>query len=73
VAIILATQEAERSGLQFEASTGKQFARPYLRKAHYNKGAGGVAEGVGPEFKSQYCKKKKKTKNWNRHFSVVNK
>jgi hypothetical protein len=22
--------------------------------------AGGVAEGVGPEFKPQYCKKKKK-------------
>jgi hypothetical protein len=24
--------------------------------------AGGMAQGVGPEFKSQYCKKKNKTK-----------
>jgi hypothetical protein len=29
--------------------------RPY-----HNKRAGGVAKGVGPEFKSQYCQKKKK-------------
>jgi hypothetical protein len=31
--------------------------RPYLKKTHYKKRAGGVAQGVGPEFKSQYCKK----------------
>jgi hypothetical protein len=29
----------------------------------HNKKAGGVAQGVGPEFKPQYCKKKKKS-NW---------
>jgi hypothetical protein len=31
-------------------------------RAHLNKkvGCGGVAQGVGPEFKPQYCKKKKK-------------
>jgi hypothetical protein len=27
------------------------------------KGAGGVAQGVGPEFKPQYLKKEKKKKN----------
>jgi hypothetical protein len=31
-----------------------------LRKPFTKKRAGGVAQGVGPEFKPQYCKKKKK-------------
>jgi hypothetical protein len=35
--------------------------RPYLEKNPSQKRAGGVAQGVGPEFKPQYCKKKKKT------------
>jgi hypothetical protein len=30
------------------------------RKYPSQKSAGGVAQGEGPEFKSQYCKKKKK-------------
>jgi hypothetical protein len=36
--------------------------KPYLQKL---KRAGRVAQGVGPEFKSQYCKKKtnKKTQS----------
>jgi hypothetical protein len=38
------------------------FMRPYLKKKHHKKRAGGVAQGVGPEFKPQYCIKKKK--NW---------
>jgi hypothetical protein len=39
--------------------------RPYLKKKLSQKkrigggGAGGVAQGVDPEFKLQYCKKKK--------------
>jgi hypothetical protein len=37
--------------------------RPYLEKTLHKKkkkkNAGGVAQGVGPEFKSQYRKKKK--------------
>jgi hypothetical protein len=32
--------------------------RPCLNNTHHKK-AGGVAQGVGPEFKPQYCKKKK--------------
>jgi hypothetical protein len=31
--------------------------RPYLEKTLQRKRAGGVAEGVGPELKPQYCKK----------------
>jgi hypothetical protein len=34
--------------------------RPYLEKIHHNKRAGGAAQGVDPEFKPQYHKKKKK-------------
>jgi hypothetical protein len=33
--------------------------RPYLEKPPHKNGAGGVAQGVGPEFKPQHCKKKK--------------
>jgi hypothetical protein len=32
--------------------------RPYLEKTHHKKRAGEVAQGVGPEFKPQYYKKK---------------
>jgi hypothetical protein len=34
--------------------TGKQLARPYLKKKkknHHKKNSGEVAQGVGPEFK----------------------
>jgi hypothetical protein len=31
--------------------------RPYLKKTHHKKMAGGVTQGVGPEFKYQYHKK----------------
>jgi hypothetical protein len=41
--------------LQFKASLGKQFQRSYLEKNPSQKRAGGVAQGVGPEFKPQ-CK-----------------
>jgi hypothetical protein len=50
-------------GSRFKASRGKQFTRPYLEKNHHKKGAGGVAQGVGPEFKPQYHKKTKQNKN----------
>jgi hypothetical protein len=32
--------------------------RPYLKKIHHKKRAGGVAQDAGPEFKPQYCKKR---------------
>jgi hypothetical protein len=31
--------------------------RPYLEKKQSQKRTGGMAQGVGPEFKPQYCKK----------------
>jgi hypothetical protein len=37
--------------------------RSYLeKKKHTKKRVGGVAQGVSPEFKPQYCKKKKERK-----------
>jgi hypothetical protein len=43
---------------QFEASLGKQFTKPYLKKKKKNlytkKGAGRVAQDAGPELKPQY-------------------
>jgi hypothetical protein len=35
-----------------------------LKKTHHKKRADGVTQGVGPEFKPQCCKKKKKKRNW---------
>jgi hypothetical protein len=37
---------------------GKQFKRPYLEKNPSQKWADGLAQGVGPEFKPQYHKKR---------------
>jgi hypothetical protein len=34
--------------------------RPYLKRKPSQKRACGVAQGVGPEFKPQHCKKEKK-------------
>jgi hypothetical protein len=36
--------------------------RPYVKGNPSQKRTGGVAQSVGPEFKPQYCKKKKKEK-----------
>jgi hypothetical protein len=36
--------------------------RPYLEKNPLQKRAGGLAQGVGPKFKPQYHKKRKKNK-----------
>jgi hypothetical protein len=37
--------------------------RPYLGRNPSQERAGGVAQDVGPEFKPQHCKKKKKKRN----------
>jgi hypothetical protein len=34
--------------------------RPYLKNTQHTKRAGGVAQGIGPEFKPQYRKKMKR-------------
>jgi hypothetical protein len=33
--------------------------RPYLKKSHHKKRVGGMTQGIDPEFKPQYCKRKK--------------
>jgi hypothetical protein len=39
--------------------------RTYLEKTLHKKRAGGVTQGIGPEFKPQYHKKKKENKTEN--------
>jgi hypothetical protein len=56
-----AARDQEDCGLKPTQANGT--CRPYLEKPHdKKKRAGGVAQGVGPEFKPQYHKKKKKKK-----------
>jgi hypothetical protein len=40
----------------------KTVCKTLLKKTHRKNWAGGVAQGVGPESKPQYCKKKKNPK-----------
>jgi hypothetical protein len=47
---------------RFKASLGKEFHETLSQKTLHKNRAGGVAQGEGPEFKSQYRKKKKKRK-----------
>jgi hypothetical protein len=62
--IILATQEAEIRRIVIQTLPQRnRFTSPSLEKNLHKKRAGGVAQGVGPEFKPQYHKKKKKEKN----------
>jgi hypothetical protein len=49
-------------GSLFEASPGKYFVRLHLEKNPSQERAGEIAQGVGPEFKPQYYKKKKTKK-----------
>jgi hypothetical protein len=65
--IILATQEAEiREDHNLKPAWANSSRDPYLKKKKKKKitkkEAGGMFQGVGPEFKPQYCKKKKKRK-----------
>jgi hypothetical protein len=61
--VIPATQEAESGGSWFKASLAKQFKKPYIKrkkKKIIKKRDGGVAQGIGPEFKPQYPLPRKK-------------
>jgi hypothetical protein len=43
--------------------------KPYLKKTHHKqKRAGGVAQGIGLDFKPQYRKKKKKKNTNNKSY-----
>jgi hypothetical protein len=59
--LLLRKQRSE--GLQFKASSRQIVCEPLSKKKKKNplqKRAGGVAQGVGPEFKPQNCKKNQK-------------
>jgi hypothetical protein len=57
--VILATQEAEIRRIVVQGQPRQIVCETLSRKYPTQKRAGGVAQGGGPEFKPQYCKKKK--------------
>jgi hypothetical protein len=58
--VILATQEADIRRIKVQGQPRHVVCKTLSRKNSSQKRAGGVAQGVGPEFKHQYCKKKKR-------------
>jgi hypothetical protein len=61
-ALILTTQEAEIWKIVIWSQPGQIVCEILSRKNPSQKRAGGVAQGVGPKFKPQNRKKKKKKK-----------
>jgi hypothetical protein len=57
--VILATQEAEIRRITVRSQPRQIVHEIYLKKILNKNRDGGVAQGVGPEFKPQYHKKKK--------------
>jgi hypothetical protein len=60
--VILATQEAENRRIAIPKNSRQIDCETLSQKNPSQKRVGGVAPGVGPEFKLQYHKKKKKEK-----------
>jgi hypothetical protein len=56
--VILATQQAEIKRITDQNQPGQIVCKILSQKSPSQKRASGVAQGVGPEFKSQYRKKK---------------
>jgi hypothetical protein len=72
--VILATQEAEIRRIAVRNQPGQIFHEILSRKKKSQKRTGGVAQGVCPEFKSQYCKKKKKERkeeHWRKNCALL--
>jgi hypothetical protein len=59
--VILVTQKASIRRIMVQTQPGQIVCGPYLEKTHHKKRAGEVAQDIGPEFKPQHCKKKKKS------------
>jgi hypothetical protein len=59
--VILASQETEISRIHSSKPARTNTSQDPMLKILNTKRAGGVAQGVDPEFKPQYRKKKKKT------------
>jgi hypothetical protein len=60
---IIATQEAEIRRIAVQSQPWQIVHETLSWKTHHKKRAGGVAQGVGPEFTSTTKKKKKKKKS----------
>jgi hypothetical protein len=58
--IILATEEAEIRKIAAQSQPGQIVQETPSQKKTITKKAGGVAQGIGLEFKLQYHKKKKR-------------
>jgi hypothetical protein len=65
--VILATQEAESRRTVVQSQSAHIVPKTLSRKNPSQERVGGVAQGVGPEFKSQNYKKKKTPKNRIQH------
>jgi hypothetical protein len=62
--VTLATQEAEVRRVEVQSQPGQIVHKTLSReKTQHKNRAGGVAQGEGPKFKPQYCKKKKKNQD----------
>jgi hypothetical protein len=61
--IILATEEAEIRKIAAQSQPGQIVQETPSQKKTITKKAGGVAQGIGLEFKLQYHKKKKDMEN----------
>jgi hypothetical protein len=61
--VILATQEAEIRRITVRSQLGQIVWETLSRKNPSQKRTGGVAQGVGSEFKPQYCKTKNNNNN----------
>jgi hypothetical protein len=60
--IVLATQETEIRRIMVQGQLRQIVHEILSQKYPTQKRAGEVAQGVGPVFKPQYCKKEKKKK-----------
>jgi hypothetical protein len=60
--IILPTKEAEIRKIMVQSQSRQVVHKTLSQKSLYKIRAGGVAQGEGPEFKPQNCKKKKQKK-----------
>jgi hypothetical protein len=59
IPVILATWKAEIRRIVVQSQLGQIVQETLSQKNLYKNRAGGVAQGEGPEFKPQYCKKQK--------------
>jgi hypothetical protein len=58
--VIPVTQETEIRRIMVPSQPRKTVHETLSQRNPSQKSTGGVAQGIGPEFKLRYCKKKKK-------------